>query len=102
PAPFAGVFNATGSTGALIDPDSPSIGPTLPLLPDSLNAPIRGTNRGLYGYALDTETSPPTLFAAQAHLGHLAASGDPRGWDQAGEMTPIDPLAEVFSGSGLE
>ena len=26
PAPFAGLFNATGSLGALIDPDSPSIG----------------------------------------------------------------------------
>src|SRR6185295_16264210 len=26
PAPFAGLFNAAGSTGALIDPDSPSLG----------------------------------------------------------------------------
>ena len=51
------------------------------------------TNRGEYGYALDTETSPPELAAAQAHLGHLAASGDPRGWDDAGELTPIDRYA---------
>jgi hypothetical protein len=101
PAPFAGVFNATGSTGALIDPDSPSIGQTFPLLPDFLKPPVRVTNLAQYGYALDTETSPPALVAAQAHLGHLAASGDPRGWDQAGEITPIQRFAEMFSGTGL-
>ena len=60
------------------------------------------TNRGQYGYALDTETSPPALAAAQAHLGHLAASGDPRGWDDAGELTPIERFATMFSGSGLK
>ena len=60
------------------------------------------TNVGQYGYALDTETSPPALAAAQAHLGHLAASGDPRGWDDAGELTPIERFAEMFSGWGLK
>jgi len=35
-------------------------------------------------------------------LGHLAASGDPRGWDQAGEITPIQRFAEMFSGTGLQ
>src|SRR5262249_38982885 len=39
--------------------------------------------------------------AAQAHLGHLAASGNPRGWDQAGEITPIQRFAMMFSGTGL-
>src|SRR5262249_35993449 len=34
-------------------------------------------------------------------LGHLAATGDPRGWDQAGEITPIQRFAEMFSGFGL-
>ena len=101
PAPFAGLFNATGSTGALIDPDSPSIGQAWPLLPANLKPPIRVTNLAQYGYALDTETSPPALAAAQAHLGHLAASGDPRGWDQAGEITPIQRFAMMFSGTGL-
>ena len=60
------------------------------------------TNLAQYGYALDTETSPPSLIAAQAHLGRLAASGDPRGWDQAGEITPIQRFAEMFSGTGLK
>jgi hypothetical protein len=101
PAPFAGLFNATGSTGALIDPDSPSIGQAWPLLPANLKPPVRVTNLAQYGYALDTETSPPSLAAAQAHLGHLAASGDPRGWDQAGEITPIQRFAQMFSGTGL-
>jgi pimeloyl-ACP methyl ester carboxylesterase len=100
-APFAGVFNASGSTGALIDPDAPSRGQTFPLLPEDLKPPVRVTNLGQYGYALDTETSPPSLRAAQAHLGRLAESGEPRGWDQAGEITPIERYATMFSGFGL-
>src|SRR5262249_43020359 len=28
--------------------------------------------------------------------------GDPRGWDQAGEITPIFRYAEMFSGKGLK
>jgi pimeloyl-ACP methyl ester carboxylesterase len=94
-APFAGLFNATGSTGALLDPDSPSLGQAWPLLPANLKPPIPVTNLAQYGYALDTETSPPALIAAQGHIGRLAASGDPRGWDQAGEITPIQRFADV-------
>jgi pimeloyl-ACP methyl ester carboxylesterase len=101
PAPFAGLFNATGSMGVFLDPDAPSIGQAWPLLPANLKPPIPVTNIAEYGYALDTETSPPSLIAAQAHLGHLAASGDPRGWDQGGEITPILRYAEMFSGKGL-
>jgi pimeloyl-ACP methyl ester carboxylesterase len=101
PAPFAGLFNATGSLGVFLDPDGPSIGQAWPLLPANLKPPVPATNLAQYGYALDTETSPPALIAAQAHLGHLAASGDPRGWDQAGEITPILRYAEMFSGKGL-
>jgi hypothetical protein len=100
-APFAGLFNASGSLGALLDPDSPSRGQAFPLLPADLKPPIPVTNLGQYGYALDTATSPSSLRAAQAHLGHLAASGDPRGWDQAGEITPIGRFATMFSGFGL-
>jgi hypothetical protein len=100
-APFAGLFNATGSTGVLIDPDAPSLGQAFSLLPANLKPPVPVTNLGQYGYALDTATSPPALAAAQAHLGRLAASGDPRGWDQAGELTPIGRYARMFSGLGL-
>jgi hypothetical protein len=102
PAPYAGLFNSTGSLGALTDPDSPSIGQAWSGLPANLKPPIPVTNRAQYGYALDTETSPAALGAAQAHLGHLAASGDPRGWDDAGELTPLDRYARMFSGFGLK
>jgi hypothetical protein len=102
PAPFAGLFNASGSLGALIDPDSPSRGQAFPLLPANLKPPVPVTNLGQYGYALDTETSPPALAAAQAHLGRLAPSGDPRGWVRAGELTPIRRYAVMFSGWGLK
>src|SRR4030095_11909720 len=71
-------------------------------VPATRKPPIRVTNLAQYGYALDTETSPPSLIAAQAHLGRLAASGDPRGWDQAGETTPIQRYADMFSGTGLK
>jgi hypothetical protein len=100
-APFAGLFQATGAEGVLIDPDAPSLGQAFPLLPANLKPPIPVTNRGQFGYALDTATSPAPLAAAQAHLGRLAASGDPRGWDDAGELTPIERYARMFAGAGL-
>ena len=102
PAPLAGLFNVTGSMGVFLDPDGPSIGQAWPLLPANLKPPIPVTNLAQYGYALDTETSPPSLIAAQAHLGHLADSGDPHGWDQAGEITSLLRYAEMFSGKGLK
>jgi len=107
-APFAGLFNATGSLGALIDPDSPSIGQTFALLPAVLKPPIRVTNLAQYGYALDTKTSPPSLIAAQAHLGQINQTGNcgqtgnpPCGWDSTGALTPIQRYATMFSGFGL-
>jgi hypothetical protein len=101
-APYTGLFNSTGALGVLLDPDAPSIGQAWPLLPANLKPPIPVTNRAQYGYALDTATSPPGLVAAQAHLGRLASSGDPRGWDDAGELTPLDRYARMFAGAGLQ
>jgi pimeloyl-ACP methyl ester carboxylesterase len=101
-APFTGLFNSTGSLGVLLDPDAPSPGQASGLLPANLVPPVPVTNAGQYGYALDTATSPASLAAAQGHLGHLAATGDPRGWDDAGELTPLKRFAEVFSGWGIK
>jgi hypothetical protein len=101
PAPFAGLFNVVGSTTTHFEPDAPSGLQSWPLLPANLKPPVPATNVGNYGYALDTATSPPALAAAQAHLGQLAASGDPRGWDDAGELTPVQRFADMFSGTGL-
>jgi pimeloyl-ACP methyl ester carboxylesterase len=102
PAPFAGLFNVVASTGVLKNPDGTSELQTWPLLPDNLKPPVPTTNIAQYGYALDTETSPPALAAAQAHLGHLASTGERRGWDRAGELTPIRRYAQMFSGTGLK
>ncbi len=101
PAPLAGLFNVVGSTGVHLDPNGTGALQTWSLLPANLKPPVPSTNEGSYGYALDTETSPPSLAAAQAHMGHLAASGDPRGWDPAGELTPLQRYADMFSGTGL-
>lgn len=101
PAPFTGLFNATGALGVKIDPNDPSFGQQLSLLPANLKPPVPATNAGQYGYALDTSTSPPSLAAAQAHLGHLATTGDPRGW-VSDELTPLQRFATMFSGWGLK
>jgi pimeloyl-ACP methyl ester carboxylesterase len=101
PSPFLGLFSALGSTAAVIAPNDPSLGQAFPLLPANLKPPVPATNEAEFGYAVDTETSPPSLAAAQVHAGHLAASGDPRGWERAGEITPIQRYATMLSGTGL-
>lgn len=104
PAPFAGVFSATGSCGTVFHPDSPSLGYTFPLLPANLKPPLPAgvvpTNEAQYGFALDAETSPPALAAAQGNIGRLAPSGNPRGWIDD-EITPIARFAAMFCGKGL-
>ncbi|MDX6703637.1 MAG: hypothetical protein QOF26_3863 [Baekduia sp.] len=102
PAPFTGLFNSTGSLGVILDPNGPSLGQASGLLPANIVPPVPVTNAGQYGYALDTKTSPASLAAAQAHLGHLATTGDPKGWDDAGALTPLRRMADVFSGWGLK
>ena len=99
-APFLGLFSLTGSLGTVIDPNSPSLGQAFPLLPANLKPPVPATTEAQFAYAVDTETSPSALVAAHVHAGHLAASGDPRGWDRAGEITPIQRYARMRSGAG--
>ena len=101
-APFAGLFNSGGSALVRIAPDAPSIAQNFRLLPANLKPPVPATNAGEYGYALDTATSPAPLAAAQAHLGRLAPSGEPRGWVDGGELTPLRRMADMFSGWGLK
>jgi len=102
PAPYAGVYNATGSAAALLKPNEPSLGQTSGLLPAALVPPVRVSNVGQYGYALNVATSPPSLRAAQAHLGvGLTTSGAVRGWNGAGALTPITRFETMFSGVGM-
>ena len=102
PAPLAGLFNTSGALSVLTAPDDTSIGWAWPALPANLKPPVEPTNEGQYGYALDVETSPAGLIAAQAHLGRLADSGTPRPWIRDGELTPIRRYAQMFSGWGLK
>jgi pimeloyl-ACP methyl ester carboxylesterase len=102
PAPLTGLFNTSGALSVLTAPNEPSIGWNWPLLPSNLKPAVEPTNEGQYGYALDNDTSPASLAAAQAHLGHLATSGSPRGWVRGGELTPIRRYATMFSGWGLK
>jgi pimeloyl-ACP methyl ester carboxylesterase len=104
PAPFAGIFSATGSCGTFYDPNSPSLGYSFPLLPANLKPPLPAgvvpTNEAQYGFAVDNDTSPASLAAAQGHVGHLATSGNPRGWIDD-EISPIRRFAAMFCGSGI-
>lgn len=98
-APLAGLFNATGSAAALLDPGGPSLGQASGLLPSDLVPPVKVTNAGQYGYALNVGTSPQSLVAAQAHLGQgLTAKGPRHGWNGAGALTPLSRYATMFSG----
>jgi pimeloyl-ACP methyl ester carboxylesterase len=97
-APWApGVFNALGSTGVLLEPDEPSISYEFPLLPEVLKPPVRPTNEGQYGYALDVDTSPDNLALVHLSMGSLAEEGRPRGWVDDGPV-PIRRAARMFSG----
>jgi len=100
-APLAGIFSATGSAAALLDPNAPSLGQSSKLLPPDLVPPVPVTNQAEYGYALNVATSPPSLEAAQGHLGtgilSLTVDGH-HTWDGSGALTPISRFATMFSG----
>jgi pimeloyl-ACP methyl ester carboxylesterase len=103
PAPFAGLYNASGSAAALLDPNAPSLGQTSGLLPAAIVPPVPVTNVGQYGYALNVATSPSSLIAAQAHLGRgITATGAVHGWDGTGALTPITRFSTMFSGAGMD
>jgi pimeloyl-ACP methyl ester carboxylesterase len=105
PAPYAGLFNLTGALGVLLEPNSPSLGQTFPLLPSVLKPGVPATNEGQYGYALNAATSPANLLAAQAHLGKGISSrtiNGYHGWDGSGALTPITRFAAMFSGIGIQ
>ncbi len=104
-APFAGLFNTTGAMGVLQDPNAPSVGQTFPLLPADLKPSVPVTNEAQYGYALNYLTSPPSLLAAQAHLGKGISAHTINGyhtWDGAGALTPIRRFAMMFAGAGIQ
>jgi hypothetical protein len=94
----AGVFAAAGSTLALKAPDERSAFPDWPLAPATLKPPVPVTNAAELGYAIDTETGPANLALVHAHLGGLAAAGDPRGWSDAGGRAALRRAARAMAG----
>jgi pimeloyl-ACP methyl ester carboxylesterase len=90
-----GIFAEIGGLAARINPTEQSIAQDSPLLPPQFNPGFPVTNRGLFGYALDQDTSPQELALIHVNSGRLAASGDPRDWEDGG-VTPILRLAETL------
>ena len=68
----------------------------LPLVPNSLKPPVPATNVGQYGYSVNVGTSPEFLALVQSHIGQLATSGDPRGWENGG-LGSARRAAKVFA-----
>lgn len=103
PAPFAGLFESTGAGAAYEDPNSASLAQTSGLLPAAIVPPVPATNLGLYGYALNTLTSPPSLAAAQGHLGAGLTDTKPlAGWNSTGALSPIRRFATMFYSPELQ
>jgi hypothetical protein len=79
-------------------PDAASPLETEPLVPSIMRPPVRSTNAAWIGHA-EQVLYPPT-GAARAHAGHLAESGDPRGWID-GDRTPVARLAAWLAQSPI-
>jgi pimeloyl-ACP methyl ester carboxylesterase len=92
----AGIFAQVGALYAYERPDAPSGLQEYPLLPAEFKPPFRVTNEALFGYAFDASTSPKALELIHVRAGQLAASGDPRPW-QDGELTPIRRFAQAYA-----
>ncbi|CAM5337078.1 Tat pathway signal sequence domain protein OS=Streptomyces canus OX=58343 GN=AQI96_31185 PE=4 SV=1 [Streptomyces canus] len=75
------------------DPDGPSV--LQPRMPDALRPPVQVTNAGLLGTLVDAGIGWPNDISV--HSGHLADSGEPRGWVDDG-ITPIDRVATAYAG----
>ena len=104
-SPLYGLFNTAGSLGALAAPNMPSLGQTFPLLPSNLKPSVPATILAHYGYAFNVGTSPPSLIAAQAHLGNGISTKTVNGyhtWNGTGALTPIGRYARMFSGIGVQ
>jgi pimeloyl-ACP methyl ester carboxylesterase len=95
---IAGIFAQAGALYAYERPDAVSTLQTYPVLPDEFKPSFPVTNEGLLGYAFDESTSPKELELIHIRAGHLAASGDPRPW-QDGELTPIRRFAKAYAGN---
>jgi hypothetical protein len=90
------IFTEVGALWASKRPNQPSVLQQYPGLPDSVNPPMRVTNKALFGYAFDETTSPRFLSIIHVRAGRLAELGDPRGWVD-GELTPLDRMTRAWA-----
>jgi len=93
---IAGIFSQVGALYAYERPDAVSTLQTFPLLPAEFKPSVPVTNEAQLGYAFDESTSPKALELIHIRSGHLAASGNPRGWVDAG-LTPIRRFAQAYA-----
>ena len=92
----AGLFAEVGGIYASLEPTAAATTiQNFSLLPAEFKPSFPVTNRGLFGYAFDRDTSPPALGLLHVNAGQLAAAGDPRDWEDGG-VTPVARLAEMF------
>jgi hypothetical protein len=99
---IAGVLGAVGSTLAMLEPGAPSRLQAWPLLPAAVKAPVPATNLAQLGYSVDADTSPASLAPGQAHLGRLAASGDPRSFEDGGYASAARVARAVSGVAGAD
>ena len=91
-----GIFTEVAAQLAYEKPDDPSVLQGYALLPAVFKAPFAVTNEAALGFAFDTTTSPAGFELIRIRAGGLAASGDPRPW-QDGELTPIRRFAKAWA-----
>jgi hypothetical protein len=93
---ITGAFAQVGALAAYKKPNAASVIQNFSLLPPELKPPVAVTNLAALGYDFDASTGPAALSLIQIHSGHLARSGSPRRWVNAGP-TPAQNLAFAFS-----
>ena len=91
-----GIFTEVAAQLAYERPDDPSVLQGYSLLPAAFKAPFPVTNEAALGFAFDATTSPPGFELIRIRAGGLAASGDPRPW-QDSELTPIRRFAKAWA-----
>jgi pimeloyl-ACP methyl ester carboxylesterase len=106
PAPYLGLYSATGALSALLYPNEPSLGQAFAGLPAVLKPNIRVTNLALFAWNTSVSTSPLPNFATGgfafiAHLGKGLSAHTfhgAHGWNAAGALTPPRRWATMLGG----
>jgi pimeloyl-ACP methyl ester carboxylesterase len=92
----AGLFAELGGVFARLDPmGSAATLQDSPLLPAAFKPAVTVTNEALLAHSFDRDTSPQSLALLHVNAGRLAASGDPRPWEDGG-ITPAANIARTF------